>query len=1112
MLKSKRYLHPFLVILILVLLVKISYSQNKDRLHSQLTFNTLTVDDGIGNNRVRSIEQDTYGYVWIGTRTTICQYDGYEIISYDYCYNDSNAIQLNNTQELFSDSQGVLWAVGSYGICRLNRAKNRFELFDDPMQPGIIAATTGIDEDSQGLIWFATIDFIASYNRQNDEMTYYSSDSKTDPQFPDRIPVKIYIDRNDNIYIGYSGLGLVYYDRSNNKLDVYSSDGAAESLGENRIEEIYEDSNGIVWIGFNNNGFSRFDPQTKKFKTIFPQPGLKQSGRVRGIFKDNYNNFWLGTQAGLYLYNEITDECFRYAHSAHPVSELTHNSILTILFDKQDGLWLGTFAGGVCFTNLNSSGFTKYSYTPFESSYYLNDKNVYSIACERNGNLWIGTENGGLNYLDLETGKFTFYPHDPNNQNSPPATNIKDIIVDDDDNIWIATYGGGFSFFNTTENQFYHTLVSEENPEGFPVNRIYSLLLHPSDPDLLFVGTIDGLYLYRISSKEFKIVSKDSDLPQYSNVPETNRHIHTIHNHQNEKIVIGTSSLITLDIASSTFHQKTAFDDVELTLVNSVFTDRTGKLWIVDNYNKIIRSNSSLTDFQIFNKDNGLPDAIFFEPIDDSDGNLWISSNIGIIKLMNFVNNQDSITYHIYKKSDNLQSQEFLYHSVAVSEDGEIHFGGINGLNSFYPENIKGNPYPPEAFISNLKIENKRVKVGEEIHGKVLLKKPMIETKYLKIHPEIKIITLEYTCIHFASAKNNKFKYKLEGYDNDWTETDASVRFANYSNLPPGNYIFKVKAANYSGKWSDEKSIEIKVIRKVYKRWWFILIIVGVISLFIWMLVLLRERQIRRDKEALETRIREADKVLKTQKEEVEKQRQELKEKEEAERVNKWYNKGLGIFSDILSKEKENLKKLSWDLISNIVKYIDAQQGGLFLANDTNPEDISIDLIAHYAYNDVKIEMKSFKPGEGEVGVCYQKGELIIHDNIPDSYSKITSGLGESTLNHLIIFPLKRDDLILGVIEIASLEKVESYKIDFLKNISENIVSVLHSLKSTQVITEMLAKTQEQAEEMHAQEEEMRQTLEEMRATQEGSAMREEKLRKEIEQLKKQINENKKKK
>jgi ligand-binding sensor domain-containing protein len=1105
-----RYFLPFFIILFLQ--IKICHSQNSRRLHSQLSFKSLTVDDGIGNNRVRSVAQDIYGYIWLGTRTSLCRYDGYKVTSYYNCYNDSIAIQLQDIREVFSDSHGELWVTGAYGICRFNRTKNRFEIFDNPEQPGSIISSTGIGEDSKGLIWFTTENFLGSYDRKNEKFTYYSSDAQSDPQFPDNVPVRLCIDRNDNIYIGYSSKGLVFFDRSNKNIEIYSSDGSPESIGENRIERIYEDPDGIIWTGFNNNGFSRFDPLTKKFKTIFPQPGLRQSGRVRGILKDPYGNFWLGTQAGLYLYDESTDSCFRYAHSAHPISKLTHNSIQSILYDKQDGLWLGTFAGGVCFTNLISSGFTKYSYTPFKSPYYLNDKNVYSIAIEKEGNLWLGTENGGLNYLDLETGMFKFYPHDPNNPNSPPASNIKDIVVDGMNNIWVGTYGGGFSYFNTTEKKFYHTLASEENPDGFPVNRVYSLLLHPLDKDILFVGTINGLYIYTISSGEFKLVSGDSDLYGYLNIPEATRQIYTIHNHQDEKILIGTTSIISLDLASSSFKQITEINNIELVLVNSVFTDRTGNLWIIDDYNKIIKTNGSLSNFEVFNKDNGLPDAIFFEPVDDKEGNLWVSSNKGIIKLINFVNNQDSITYHIYKKSDNLQSQEFLYHSVAFSEEGEIHFGGINGFNSFFPENVKDNPFPPEVFISNLKIENKPVGVGEKVHGKVLLKKPMIETRYLKIHPKIKIITLEFAGIHFVSAENNKFIYKLEGYDDDWTQTDASVRFANYSSLPPGNYIFKVKAANFSGKWSEEKSLEIKVIRKVYKRWWFVLIIIGIVSMIIWGLLILRERQVKRDKEVLETKIREADKVLKIQKEEVEKQRQELKEKEEAEKVNKWYNKGLGLFSDILSKEKEDLKKLSWDLISNIVKYIDAEQGGLFLANDANPEDISIDLIAHYAYNDVKIEMKSFKPGEGEVGVCFQKGEPIIHDNIPDSYSKITSGLGESSLNHLIIIPLKRNELILGVIEIASLEKVESYKIDFLKNISENIVSVLHSLKSTQVITEMLAKTQEQAEEMHAQEEEMRQTMEEMRATQEGSSMREEKLRKEIEDLKKQINENKKKK
>ena len=1092
----------FLLTFLLGLVVN---AQNNNRLHSQYTFKSLTVDDGIGNNRVRGLAQDHYGFIWIGSRSAMCKYNGYEIKAYLYFYDDTSQINFGETRHILSDSKGTLWAAGLYGICYYDQGKDLFIKFNDPNTEESFTTCNGIEEDSEGLLWFTSSGKFVSYNRKSKKFTYYSSETVENFIFPDSNPERLIIDQEDNIYISYSRAGFVFYNRKEDAFTHYESDGSPGSLGEDRIERIYEDDKGIIWIGFNNNGFSRFDPKSESFETFFPDINIKQSGRVRGLIKDANGNFWIGTQAGLYLFSLDNREFIRYAHSAHPVSELNHNSIQTMILDKQDGLWLGTFAGGVSFTNLNTTGFTKYAYAPYESPDFLNDKDVYSIAIDHNSNLWLGTENGGLNNLDRKTGTFKYYKHDPADPNTPLANNIKDIEVDESNNIWFATYGGGFSYFDQQTQKFTHFLKTDENPDGFPVDRIYQILVHPVDKDILLLGTIEELYFYRISTKEYSKV--EPNMMGYNNVPEIGREIiNSIYNYQNERVLIGADKLYVLDIYTNSFSEIKTINEIELQRVNFIFSDRTGHIWFDNQNTTLIRANSTFTEFESFTTREGMPDALFLEIADDVDGNIWLSSNKGIIRIDNFVNNRKNIKYHIYKKSDNLQSQEFLYNSKAISIDGEIHYGGINGFNSFYPRSVRDNPHPPYVFISNLKVENESVIAGEKYYGKKILEKPCIETDFIFLSPKVKILTIEFTGLQFASSQNNKFRYILEGYDEDWIETDAGIRFANYSNLPPGSYTFKVHAANYSGIWTESPSVlEIKVIRPLYKRWWFILSIILVISSLARMFIVLRERQLKHDKEVLEEKIRQSEEVLNKKEEELEKQKQELIEKEEAEKVNKWFNKGLGMFSDILSKEKDDLKKLSGNLISNIVEYVGALQGGLFLVNDTNKEEPVLELISSYAFNREKLEKKVFVPGEGEVGVCFERKEVLVLDNLPESYAKISSSLGESRLTHLTLVPLKRDEYIMGVIEIASMEKIEQFKIDFLEKISENIVSVLYSLKSNEIISEMLQQSKEQAEELHSQEEEMRQNMEEMKTTQEESSIREERAQNEISALKEEI-------
>ncbi len=1101
----KRLWRIILYILILPGICMNTSGQQKRRFHDQYHFKALTVDDGLNNNRVRAVLQDGYGFMWFGTRTGIAKYDGYKIYTYDYYFIDSISSRFNQVRELFCDSYGNIWAGGEYGICTYNPLKDRFESFNDPDFPGRITKTVGLAEDQDHTLWFTNASEIASYHLATQKFTWFRPASNKPGALPAGSPERIIADKNNDIWIGYQNEGLVYHDRKENTFIHYTADGEPGSLGENLIERIYEDDEGTIWIGYNNNGFSRFDRGSRQFTTYFPDPDNQESGRVRGILKDSKGNFWVGTMAGLYLFDEFGEKFLWYAHTGHPVSKLSHNSIQCIVQDNQEGLWMGTHAGGVCYTNLNTSGFTRYDYSPIQNQYFLNDKNIYSLAVDLLGNVWIGTEKGGLNYLDRETGKFSYYVSDIHNLNTPLSNNIKDIKIDADNNIWFTSYGGGFSYLDTKKEKFTHYVRSENNPGGFPVNRIYILYIDPLDPDILWLGTIDGLYSYHIQTGEYERIS--ANLPGYTNAPETNSQVYTINSHQN-KLLVGTDRLIVLDLQKREFVTFSEIEGIPISSVNFIHVDKKQHVWFdIDNV-YLVRTNADFSEFKILGSADGLPDFAYYEAADDNQDNLWLSSNKGIVQLINIVNNQDTIACNIFTKSDNLQSIEFLYHSKAVGYDGEIFFGGINGFNSFYPEKVVTNQYPPQVHITGIVAGNTNVSVNQKVFGRVLLEKPVIETASIKIHHRIRVLTLEFVGLHYVSPENNKYAYMLEGYDEQWNETDASVRFASYSNLPGGTYYFKVKAANKNGLWSGEDVVlKITVKPPYWKTWWFFSITALLILGIIIYMIRRREYQLKRDKSVLEEKLKEGEIEINRRKEEIEKQKKALEEKEKAEEYHNWVNQGLAMISDILSKEKNDLQKLAQSLISNIVKYLEAQQGGMFLSENRGDNEVSVELMASYAYNSERMEKTSFAPGEGLVGTCFQQKKIIEIDDLPDTYAKLNSGLGEDKLKHLLLIPVIYDNEAVGAMEIVSFRKIEKPKVDFTLKISENIASVISSVKSNNLITEMLLKTQEQGEELHAQEEEMRQTIEEMQATQEEAGRRETSMQHELNKLKKQLEE-----
>jgi ligand-binding sensor domain-containing protein/septum formation inhibitor MinC len=1084
----------FIYCLLLIATLNKADGQLSNRIHEQLRFSYITIDDGLANNRVRGLGYDKNGFVWIGTRLGISRFDGYDVVSYTQYLADDTIFNFEETREILTDHQGTVWAVGVYGICFFDWAKNMFVEFSHPELDININNTFGLAQDSKGNIWFGTRQGLLRYNPQSKEVYLYKHDAENPKSLPRGNLNKILVTRNDHVWYCFERDGVGFHDPETGGFNRFLPNNNPNSLAESRTESLFEDSKGNVWIGHNNNGLSRYSYITKDFTRLYPEEGSKEAGRVRGIVEDKRGNLWFGTQGGLYLYNQKNQTFRLYASAEHPISTLSHNSIQTMIIDDQEGLWLGTFAGGVSYTNLNSSGIVWYQYSNIRSEYYLNDKSVYSLTFDHDNNIWVGTENGGLNFLDRETGKFQYFTENLSTNNAPRSNNIKDIYVDGDGLVWFGTYKGGMSYYDPSNKSFKHYQRRDDYPQGIKEETIF--IIHPdaTDPDLLWVGTTNRIYVFDKKEEKFTHISPESK--SYKNVPKISRAYDVCFVGNNKLAFAVDDFIMIVDCLNKEIQTIAKVGDVEVDESNFVFTDKQGFLWAGINNNALVRCDLKTGNNVYIDVNNGLPDAEILEGTCDNAGNVWLSSNRGIWKIEGIINDQKNFTVVQYNKSDNVQSMEFLYHSQAKSNDGEILFGGINGFNSFYPENVKPNEYLPKVFPTKLSVVGKEVEVGQKVFGKVLLKKPIMETKQLALNHKMKLFRIDFTGIHYVAPKNNKFKYILEGFDDDWHHVGANMRSATYSNIPRGTYRFMVDATNNNGMWSGNPYVlEMKVTPPFWKTIWFYSILAIMLTIAIILVVKWRERQLHHDKQMLEEQLKKGQEEINRGKMEVAKQSEELRQRDIAEQEQRWIQTGVVQLGEVITNNKNDLKELCKKFLGSLVQYLDAQQGAVFILNDDNGSYKFLELHHGYALNKTQLSKKKIEIGEGLVGVCFKDNETMVVNELPKGYTQVGTGLGDVVPVQLLLTPLKVDEMVLGVLEISVISKLEDFKIKFVEKICEMFSSNIFTSRTNKKMQDMLLNSQQQAEEMQSKEEEMRQSMEELQATQEELQRKQDQIR-----------------
>jgi len=816
-----------------------------------MQFEHLTVEQGLPSNSVFGIFQDRTGFMWFGTGDAgLCKFDGYSFTAYKHDPLDSNSIPGNNIGEIYEDRSGTLWlADPGEDAIRFDRGNGKFTCYEGmykwwanfasdcriDMPGGLWFATPGRglnrfnpasgrftrysvstdtlhaiceDPDDGRILWIGTARGLDRFDTENGTFTHYEHGFRY-------LVNTVHADKFGFLWLGTKE-GLCRFNKATGTFSHYPVDkGISGSLERNNVLLIYEDNSDLLWIG-TGDGLFRFERSTGTFKRYESGTSSASSAyeRVESIIEDRRGDLWVGTSGGggVGRYDRAKDKFTFYINDPKDPHSLSNNLATRIYEDRSGTLWIGTWWGGLNKLDRARKPFSHYTQESSDPK-SLSNKIVTGLVEDRSGVLWVATM-GGLNRFNRETGTFTHYMNDPNNPQSLGGNDIRSLLVDSKGTIWVGTLGSGLDKLEPIRNggtgqgkeRFMHYTHDAGNPRSLGSNSILSLFEDTSGR--LWIGTSDqGLDEFDRDAGIFIHYKHD---PKDSNSLGWNW-VNAIYEDKSGTLWVGTATLNALNKLDKVTGQFTRYycdpkniESLSFYSVHSIYEDSRGTLWIgtAAGLNRFERSTETFTHFTT--KD-GIASDFIGAILEDDSGSLWLKTGKGVSKF-----NPRTGTFRNYDASDGVNINPSWGKASYKNKNGEMFIGGSNGFVRFYPDSIKDNPHVPPIVITAFKKFDKPVPLDTVIS----------EKKVLELSYQDNVFSFEFVALNYTSPEANQYACKLEGFDKDWIYC-GTRRYASYTNLDGGTYVFKVKGSNNDGVWNEAgTSIAVIITPPFWKTWW----------------------------------------------------------------------------------------------------------------------------------------------------------------------------------------------------------------------------------------------------------------------------------------------------
>ncbi|MBA4283750.1 MAG: hybrid sensor histidine kinase/response regulator [Candidatus Puniceispirillum sp.] len=735
-------------------------------------FKHYKVENGMSNNSVLASIQDKDGFLWFGTKDGLNRFDGYHFKTFRSGANPKTSLGINYVQSLH-EFKNYIWVGTDKGLYSYDKKLEKFTFLNEAINNRI----NDIENDLKNNLWFISIGTLVKYNVDTKETTMFDGRNSF-------YATSISCDKNGTIWVSS-------YD------DLYRYSEATQSFDKIKVQlpnntfsisVIYAlDANSIL-IGTRDHGVYKYDIRTKKTSPFIN--GAEKPIFVRQFKKNNRNELWIASESGVSIYDLKNKTIKNLRKSPSDPYAISDNAAYCITIDKENGVWIGTYFGGVNYHQKQYDQFKKYF--PRKSENAIVGSAVREIHKDNNGNLWIGTEDAGINKFNLQTKKFVNFQ--PNGTKSGLSFYNIHAVLPQGNKIWIGTFEHGLDIMDASTGK----VIKHYDQNNSNLNSDFIVTFYETPEKKLYVVTSFGIYSYDSTNDSFKICDNFSEITHYTCMfkdkngnlwagsyrdglfyynPKTKEKVVYKHDFKNDKSI------------SNDF-------------ITSIFQDQQNNLWIATE-NGLNLFDTRKKEFRKYTTKDGFPSNVIYSILQDEKQNLCITTSKGLVKF-----NYKTKSVKIFTTANGLLSDQFNYNSAFKDSNGDMYFGNLNGMISFNPKNFSSIKYNPPIFITGLQINNQDVVVNGEDSP---LDESISYIKKITLKNHQSNFNIDFASLSYTAPELTQYWYKLDGINDDWVYLNKNNKVF-FTELPSGNYKFRVKSLSVNGIWSKEAIIDITIL------------------------------------------------------------------------------------------------------------------------------------------------------------------------------------------------------------------------------------------------------------------------------------------------------------